>query len=324
MQEMVFIQPTLNCLVNLTESPFFCCVLDKVDHVHFERVSFSSKTYDIVLVNTDFTKQPWRVDMVQNTTKDAIQEWLTDMDLPYTEGPMNLNWKQIMATIVEDDRFYMDTEEDDVTPKEAGWEFLRMQEGGVLDKVDHVHFERVSFSSKTYDIVLVNTDFTKQPWRVDMVQNTTKDAIQEWLTDMDLPYTEGPMNLNWKQIMATIVEDDRFYMDTEEDDVTPKEAGWEFLRMQEGEEGSGDDDGDESDFSIEEGEESSSEEDNDDSDASSFATESEEDSDFDGDEELEEGGMDWEEMEAEAKADDKKRAREAQEQDGRASNKKRR
>jgi|TARA_B110000971_G_C19933334_1_gene465079 nucleosome binding factor SPN SPT16 subunit len=219
MQEMVFIQPTLNCLVNLTESPFFCCV---------------------------------------------------------------------------------------------------------LDKVDHVHFERVSFSSKTYDIVLVNTDFTKQPWRVDMVQNTTKDAIQEWLTDMDLPYTEGPMNLNWKQIMATIVEDDRFYMDTEEDDVTPKEAGWEFLRMQEGEEGSGDDDGDESDFSIEEGEESSSEEDNDDSDASSFATESEEDSDFDGDEELEEGGMDWEEMEAEAKADDKKRARETQEQDGRASNKKRR
>ena len=53
-------------------------------------------------------------------------------------------------------------------------------------------------------------------------------------------------------------------------------------------------------------------------------SESEEDSDFDGDEELEEGGMDWEEMEAEAKADDKKRAREAQEQDGRASNKKRR
>jgi nucleosome binding factor SPN SPT16 subunit len=48
---------------------------------------------------------------------------------------------------------------------------------------------------------------------------------------MELSYTEGPMNLNWKQIMATVAADDRFYMDTEEDEVTPKEAGWEFLRM---------------------------------------------------------------------------------------------
>ena len=39
------------------------------------------------------------------------------------------------------------------------------------------------------------------------------------------------MNLNWKQIMSTEEGDDRFYMNTEEDEVTPKEAGWEFLRM---------------------------------------------------------------------------------------------
>ena len=48
---------------------------------------------------------------------------------------------------------------------------------------------------------------------------------------MEISYTEGPMNLNWKQIMSTVEGDDRFYMDTEEDEVTPKEAGWEFLRM---------------------------------------------------------------------------------------------
>jgi hypothetical protein len=39
------------------------------------------------------------------------------------------------------------------------------------------------------------------------------------------------MNLNWKQIMQTINGDDRFYMNTEEDEVTEKEAGWEFLRL---------------------------------------------------------------------------------------------
>lgn len=125
-KEMVTIMPTLNCLVNLTETPFFVVDLDQVDHVHFERVTYMSKAFDMVLVNRDFNKPVWRVDMIPNGDKDAIQEWLTDMEITYTEGPMNLNWKQIINTVKEDDRFYMNTEEDDLTEKEAGWEFLRM------------------------------------------------------------------------------------------------------------------------------------------------------------------------------------------------------
>ena len=125
-KEMVFIMPTLNCLVNLTETPFFVVDLGDVDHVHFERVTFASKAFDIVLVNKDFTKPVWKIDMVPNNDKDSIQDWLTDMEISYTEGPMNLNWKSIMNTVADDDRFYMDTEEDEVTEKEAGWSFLRL------------------------------------------------------------------------------------------------------------------------------------------------------------------------------------------------------
>jgi nucleosome binding factor SPN SPT16 subunit len=125
-KEMVSIQPTLNCLVNLTETPFFVVDLADVDHVHFERVTYMSKAFDMVLINKDFTKQPWRIDMIENGDKDAIQDWLTDMEITYTQGPMNLNWKQIIQTVAADDRFYMDTEEDEVTEKEAGWEFLRL------------------------------------------------------------------------------------------------------------------------------------------------------------------------------------------------------
>lgn len=125
-KEMVQILPTLNCLVNLTETPFFVVDLDHVDHVHFERVTYMSKAFDMILVNKDFTKMPWRIDMIPNGDKDSIQEWLTDMEITYTEGPMNLNWKSILATAKEDDRFYMTTEDDEVTEKEAGWEVLRM------------------------------------------------------------------------------------------------------------------------------------------------------------------------------------------------------
>jgi nucleosome binding factor SPN SPT16 subunit len=100
-REMVPIMPTLNCLVNLTETPFFVVDLEDVDHVHLERVTYMSKAFDIVLVNKDFNKQPWRIDMIPNTDKDSICEWLTDMEITYTEGPMNLNWKQIMNTVKE-------------------------------------------------------------------------------------------------------------------------------------------------------------------------------------------------------------------------------
>jgi nucleosome binding factor SPN SPT16 subunit len=72
-KEMVFILPTLNCLVNLTETPFFVVDLSDVDHVHFERVTFMSKAFDVVLINKDFSKQPFRVDMIPNVDKDAIQ-----------------------------------------------------------------------------------------------------------------------------------------------------------------------------------------------------------------------------------------------------------
>ena len=70
---MVFVQPTLNCLVNVTDTPFFVTDHSVVDHVYFERVTFMSKTFDIVLINKDFSKQPWRVDMIPNGDKDAIQ-----------------------------------------------------------------------------------------------------------------------------------------------------------------------------------------------------------------------------------------------------------
>ena len=72
-KEMVAIQPTLNCLCNLTETPFFVVDLSNVDHVHFERVTFMSKAFDMVLINKDFSKQPWRIDMIPNEDKDSIQ-----------------------------------------------------------------------------------------------------------------------------------------------------------------------------------------------------------------------------------------------------------
>mmetsp|Transcript_9143 Transcript_9143/g.18125 ORF Transcript_9143/g.18125 Transcript_9143/m.18125 type:complete len:1098 (-) Transcript_9143:56-3349(-) len=176
-----------------------------------------------------------------------------------------------------------------------------------LDNVDHVHFERVTYMSKAFDIILINKDFTKMPWRVDMIPNGDKDAIQEWLTDMDITYTEGPMNLNWKSILNTAKDDDRFYMNTEDDEYTTKEAGWEILRMF-GKDDNDDDDEDEDDSEF--GEESAEEEEElEEDDEEDYDSVDDDESDFDADEELEEQGMDWDEMEQQAAASDKQRSR---------------
>lgn len=186
-----------------------------------------------------------------------------------------------------------------------------------LEDVDHVHLERVTYMSKAFDIVLVNKDFTKQPWRIDMIPNADKDSICEWLTDMEITYTMGPMNLNWKQIMNTVKEDDRFYENTEEDEVTEKESGWEFLRMF----GKDDDDGDDDDSEDSEfgGGEEPGEDEEEEVDSEEEIEEddydSEEESDFDADEELEEQGMDWDEMEAEAALDDRRKRRSGEDMD---------
>lgn len=128
-KDMVFLQPSVNCLVNLTELPVFCVALDSVEHVHFERVMFSSKNFDMVVVFKDFNVLPHRVSAIEMKSLDAIKEWLDDIDIVFTAGPATLNWKEVIKTVREDERFYLATEEDG-TPKPAGWEFLKMDNSG--------------------------------------------------------------------------------------------------------------------------------------------------------------------------------------------------
>ena len=132
------------------------------------------------------------------------------------------------------------------------------------------------------------------------------------------------MNLNWKQIINTVKEDDRFYMDTEEDEVcrwrtrrlgllirslqvTPKEAGWEFLRMfGNDDEEDMDNEEDDSEFSDAEEEQEASD---DESEVEAMDSEAEDSEDYDeeAEDELEEHGMDWDDLEEESSIHDKRK-----------------
>lgn len=47
---MVNITPCTDCLVSLVDKPPFVASVDDIDHVHFERVTFANKAFDMVII----------------------------------------------------------------------------------------------------------------------------------------------------------------------------------------------------------------------------------------------------------------------------------
>eukprot|EP01041_Mallomonas_annulata_P010767 gene10767-22491_t len=123
-REMVFIQPTVRCLVNLTETPFFVVDLSDIEHVHFERVSFGTKNFDMIIIFKDLDTPPKSIIAIEMQYYDAIQDWLNDVEITYTYGVQSINWTTLINQVVKNDpRFYFDTDEGG-EKKPAGWTFL--------------------------------------------------------------------------------------------------------------------------------------------------------------------------------------------------------
>ncbi|XP_077983541.1 FACT complex subunit SPT16-like [Glandiceps talaboti] len=112
------LQPTSSCLVNVTEWPPFLITLDAVELVHFERVQFHIRNFDMVFVFKDYTKKISMVNAVPMSSLDQVKDWLNSCDIKYTEGVQSLNWTKIMKTILEDTEGFFE---------QGGWNFLEPQ-----------------------------------------------------------------------------------------------------------------------------------------------------------------------------------------------------
>ncbi|KAI8460997.1 FACT complex subunit-domain-containing protein [Phakopsora pachyrhizi] len=103
----VLLQPTTECLVHLVEPPFLVVTLSEVEVAHLERIQYGLKNFDLVFVFRDFTKVPIHM--------RNVKEWIDSCDIPFSEGPVNLNWTAIMKTVTDDPYEFF---------KEGGWSFL--------------------------------------------------------------------------------------------------------------------------------------------------------------------------------------------------------
>ena len=135
-KEMVYIQPSVYCIVNLTEVPNFCVSISDVEHVHFERVNFATKNFDMVLIFKDFDRPPATITAIESKNLDKIQDWLNEVQVTYTAGALSVNWKVFMENAKNDSRFYFDTTEDG-EPKPIGWfELVDDPDGGSEEETD--------------------------------------------------------------------------------------------------------------------------------------------------------------------------------------------
>ncbi|KAI9689083.1 MAG: FACT complex subunit spt16 [Bathelium mastoideum] len=111
----VIIQPSTDCLVQLTEPPFFVVSLADIEVVHLERVQFGLKNFDMVVVFKDFNRAPVHINTIPVESLDGVKDWLDSVELPFSEGPLNLNWGQIMKTVTADPHAFFE---------DGGWSFL--------------------------------------------------------------------------------------------------------------------------------------------------------------------------------------------------------
>ena len=170
-----------------------------------------------------------------------------------------------------------------------------------------VHLERVQFGLKNFDMVVIFKDFTRAPAHINTIPVESLDGVKDWLDSVDIPFSEGPLNLNWGTIMKTLIADPHAFF---------AEGGWSFLAAES--DGESDEEEEESAFEMSEedfaSESESEEESNFDSEASAEASD---------DEVSEEEGEDWDELEKKAARKDREGGMDDEERKPKASSKKR-
>eukprot|EP01103_Thecamoeba_quadrilineata_P016031 TRINITY_DN5244_c0_g1_i1.p1 TRINITY_DN5244_c0_g1~~TRINITY_DN5244_c0_g1_i1.p1 ORF type:complete len:1059 (-),score=303.19 TRINITY_DN5244_c0_g1_i1:16-3192(-) len=173
-----------------------------------------------------------------------------------------------------------------------------------LDEVEIAHFERIQFTLKNFDLVFIHQlDLKKPVIRLSAIPVEYLDNIKGWLDSCNIKYYEGPTNLNWERIMSTIQSNPKSFF---------QDGGWSFLEnpsddsSDSGEESEDYNPGEEEE--EDDGSDDSSALSSDDSDASDDADmTSESGSGSEEEEEEEETGMDWDDLEKEARKDDRAR-----------------
>ena len=197
-RETVLMQPTTTCLVNLTNWPPFVVTLQDLELVHFERVQFQLKNFDMVFIFKDYNKKVMVVGSIPMQMLDHVKDWLNNVDIKYTEGIQSLNWTKIMKTIVEDPEGFFE---------DGGWNFLDGESNDAANDED-------DDDDSEDDEFRMSASGTEEEY-TDSEENYSSDNVSEdeMSGDLDSDESEGK---DWSDLEREAAEDDEDMSDGEE------------------------------------------------------------------------------------------------------------
>ena len=163
----VTIQPTTDCLVQLTEPPFTVVTLTDIEVVHLERVQFGLKQFDMVIVFKDFTRPPAHINTIPVEALDGVRDWLDSVDIPFSEGPLNLNWTTIMKTVIQDPHAFF---------KEGGWSFIAAESDSEDNEDDE---EESTFEASAEDLVSDESSEDESEFDDDASADASEEEVSE-------------------------------------------------------------------------------------------------------------------------------------------------
>ncbi len=113
-KSVVKVRPTKNCLIAISEFPFFVIDIDDIEVVHFERLQFGIKNFDMAIIFKDFTTFK-RINSVPVEHIEDIKSYFDEIGIIYSESLVPMNWNNVLAQIREDFEAFLE---------EGAWKFL--------------------------------------------------------------------------------------------------------------------------------------------------------------------------------------------------------
>ncbi|XP_011204626.2 FACT complex subunit spt16 isoform X1 [Bactrocera dorsalis] len=186
----VTLQPTSGSLVNLTEWPPFVITLDDVELVHFERVQFHLRNFDMIFVFKDYQRKVAMVNAIPMNLLDHVKEWLNSCDIRYSEGIQSLNWAKIMKTITDDPEGFFE---------QGGWTFLDADSGS-----EDENEEEESEEDEAYEPTDIESDEES-----DEDDSEYSEASEDESDDSEELGSDEESGKDWSDLEREAAEEDR-------------------------------------------------------------------------------------------------------------------
>ena len=101
------IRPTKDCLIAISEFPFFVLDTSEIEVVHFERMFFGMKNFDLAIVFKDF-QNFIRINSIPTEHTEELKTYFNEIGIIYIESLAPYKWQEILSTIKEDFQDWLD------------------------------------------------------------------------------------------------------------------------------------------------------------------------------------------------------------------------